>query len=197
MVILMARIVVVTGSPGVGKTTLVKSLGGDPSFRIMSVADEMLPLAAEKGWAKHRDELRYMDNEQITTLRNYAFEKIAASDGNVIIDTHATVEQNGRYVPGLPGDAMEKFKGLMAGIIYIDASTDDILARRESDKERVREKEARHIIHMQRAINISALSYYSSYLNVPLYVVTNRQGRLDESMEKFKSCIYDAFKVKK
>jgi adenylate kinase len=188
------KIAIVTGSPGVGKTTLVKTLSGDHLYKIVSVADEMLPVAVEKSYVQHRDELRKLTNEQITELRNVAFENIAKKDGNIIIDTHATVEQKGRFVPGLPFGAVKHFDGKLAGLIYIDASTDDILARRMGDNSRIREKEERHVIHMQRSINISVLSYYSSRLNVPLYVITNRQGHLEAAVNDFKASISDIFK---
>lgn len=191
----MAGIVIVTGTPGAGKTTILEGVAKDKSYRIVSVGTLMFDLASKENFVGERDKLRLKSNEKRhSELRDKAFSKIASTKGNVIVDTHVSIEAEGtgRYVPGLPLEALKRIKNLK-GFIYVDAHTDRILERRRADKTRKRKEEDSALIDTQRLINISALSYYSSYLNIPLYVIFNRQNMLDWSIEKLKTCLKELF----
>ena len=191
----MAKIVIVTGIPGVGKTTILDGVATEKKYKVVTLSSVMLEIAAKKGIKAERDTLRYLPNSSITELGNSAFEHLSEMGGNILLDTHASVEQNGRYVPGLPYDAIRRLSGI-AGFVYIDGSTDDIVKRRMIDKSRTREKEERHLIHMQRSVNVSMLSYLSTLFNVPLYVVVNKQEQLEKAIETFRRSIEDAFSDK-
>lgn len=187
------RIVIVASSPGAGKTTIISSVAGNGRYTIVNMGTLMLDIAMKGGYVEHRDQLRFLPNETMTALRNAAFKHIAQLPGRVIVDTHASVEQNGRYLPGLPVDAVNLLKGGLAGFIYIDASTEDVMKRRKSDKTRKRENEDSALVDLQRLINIAALSHYSSHFNVPLYVIINRQNQLGISVESFRGKIKEIF----
>jgi adenylate kinase len=191
----MAGTVIVTGTPGAGKSTILQSIATDSRYKLVSVGTLMLEPMAKEGAASNRDEIRYKSaGKDYSKFRNYAFEKIAAMEGNVIVDTHVTIEaeSTGRYVPGLPLESLSKIKNLK-GFIYIDAHTDRILERRRTDSTRDRKEEDPALIDTQRLINMSALSYYSSCLNIPVYVIFNRQHMLDDSMERMKTCLKELF----
>jgi adenylate kinase len=131
----MAGTVIVTGTPGAGKSTILQSIATDSRYKLVSVGTLMLEPMAKEGAASNRDEIRYKSaGKDYSKFRNYAFEKIAAMEGNVIVDTHVTIEaeSTGRYVPGLPLESLSKIKNLK-GFIYIDAHTDRILERRRTD----------------------------------------------------------------
>ena len=51
----MAEIVVVTGTPGAGKTTIINSLKDASKYNIVGVGSMMEKVAAEKGYATDRD----------------------------------------------------------------------------------------------------------------------------------------------
>ncbi len=112
-----------------------------------------------------------------------AFKEISKMEGNIILDTHATVEQNGRYLPGITFGKSSHLETLVA-FIYIDALTEDIAKRRKGDKTRRRENERLELVDVQREINISILSACSAYLDVPLYVVFNEQDALEASVDE-------------
>lgn len=191
----MAGTVIVTGTPGAGKTTILESIADDKKYMLVSVGTLMLALASKEGFANERDDMRHKSSEKRTVdLRNMVFSKIAEMQGNVIVDTHASVESEGtgRYVPGLPLESLRLIKNLK-GLIYIDAHTDRIMERRRADTTRKRREEDPALIDTQRLVNISALSYYSSYLNIPLYVIFNRQNMLEDSVERLKFCLKELF----
>ncbi|MCL5412502.1 MAG: AAA family ATPase [Candidatus Marsarchaeota archaeon] len=188
-------IMVVVGTPGAGKTSVLTGLKSATRIEhtIVNIGTLMEEMAVTKGYAKDRDQLRYMPNEKIAELRRATFGAVAKMPGNVIVDTHATIEQHGRYVPGLPrSETMLLEKGLTA-LVCVDASTEEILTRRSQDKTRKREVEDARFVEMQRIINLSTLSSYSLSLNIPLYVIDNKQGMLEHSVRRFAEIAEEVF----
>ncbi len=187
----MAQIVVIAGSPGAGKTTLLESLKG---YKIVNVGTIMFKHALSMRSVKDRDEIRYLSNGLVDQLRLAAFKEISKMKGIVLVDTHASVERNGKFVPGTPRNALETL-GLrnIKAFIYIDAPTKDILERRLKDKKRKREIEKAEIIDAQRVVNLSILSAYSADLNIPLYIIINKQGKLEESKANLKAYLNEIF----
>jgi adenylate kinase len=191
------KVIIVTGTPGAGKTTLIARSKALAKIRYddVTIGTLMEKIVKVKGWAKDRDEIRYLSNERITELRTATFSAIAGMEGNVVVDTHASIEQKGRYVPGLPATETMLLKEGLKAIVCVDSSTEDILTRRAADdKNRKREVEDSRLIDMQRTINLSSLSYYSLKLNIPLYVIDNKQGMLDTSVKRFVEVLEEVFK---
>ena len=188
----MNRIVIITGSPGVGKSTLIKSLTENGKYKILNVGDVMLDLAIKEGAVKGRDELRFLKDDEIRRLQDKTFIDIAHMEGNIILDTHASVESNGRFVPGVPLETMRIIRRNVRAMIYIDALTTEIIERATGDKHRLRNTD-RAFIDAQRRINLSILSMYSAYLNIPLYIIFNRQDELAESIKSLKEHLEQIF----
>jgi adenylate kinase len=189
------KILIVVGSPGAGKTTILKAFSDIPGISIVNLGTLMLEFGLARKYVKQRDELRYLDGAKFDELRNMAIDKINSTEGNVIIDTHASVGENGRYMPGLPLGALDQFGHRVTGLVYIDATTKDILDRRKNDSTRKREKEDETMIDDQRLINLSTLAFASSYLNAPLFVVVNKAGEagVEESIKDIKSRLGEIF----
>ncbi len=177
------RIVIIAGSPGAGKSTIIKELARRSKCSIANVGSLMLEHAKARGYAADRDAVRYLPGKIISELRAQALSAINQMPGNVLLDTHASVGENGRYIPGLPIDTLKELKNV-SGLVYIDAVTEDIIERRRKDPHRKRENEDDYMVNEQRIINMSMLSIASSHLNVPLFIVLNRQGRLEECISE-------------
>jgi adenylate kinase len=188
----MAKFIIIMGSPGAGKSTLLNNL--KDKYNIVNVGSLMLKHALSLHYVKDRDEIRYLNKTRMDRLRFMAFDDIKKMEGKILIDTHASVEQNGKFAPGTPKKVL-KHIGLarIKALIYIDAPTKDILFRRKMDKSRKREIEPDILIDTQRMINMALISAYSSDLNIPLYIIFNRQGKLKESTLELAKHIMDAF----
>ncbi|MCL4380941.1 AAA family ATPase [Candidatus Marsarchaeota archaeon] len=191
----MKKIIIVSGSPGSGKSTLMKSLEGI-ECKIANIGSMMEKEAIEKKYIKNRDQIRYLPNALITELRDHAFDEVSGMDGNIILDTHASIAANGRYLPGLPLEALRKLENIV-GFVYIDAETEDILVRRINDRTRVRENEDDYLINTQRLINMSVLSQYTAYLNISVHIINNKQHMFEEAKKRFNSAISDLFNENK
>ena len=189
----MDGIVVVTGSPGAGKTTILGRLD-KRKYTVVNIGTLMTDIAVKRGLVRNRDELRGLSSrkELYSKLRNEAFSGVARMKGLVIVDTHASVESGGRYVPGLPMEALKLLNGLR-GFIYVDAAPKEVLERRLHDRTRKRDR-GENAVETQRLINLASLSFHASYLNISLHIINNRQGELESSVKKFEAALSDLFK---
>src|SRR5208283_2770700 len=132
----MTGVVIVTGTPGAGKTTIIGSVANKNGYKVVNIGSLMLELAKDEKSVKDRDDLKHVSHKSYyADLRNNAFSKIEGMEGDIIVDTHASVEAEGtgRFIPGLPMESLKIIKNLR-GFIYIDAHTDRILERRRMDK---------------------------------------------------------------
>ena len=96
------NIILVAGTPGSGKTTVLKGVGTSFNSTIVNMGSMMLEVAQKLGYVTDRDQLRSLDLRKFNEVRSRALDEIEEMDGNIIIDTHASIEENGRYMPGLP-----------------------------------------------------------------------------------------------
>ncbi len=185
------KIIIVSGSPGSGKSTLMKSIK-KTNCKIINIGSIMEKIGIKKKYVDNRDQIRYLSNDLISELRNYAFDEISKLNGNIIIDTHSSIAANGRYIPGLPFESLKKLDNII-GFVYIDADTKDILVRRIRDRTRIRENEDDYLINTQRLINLSILSEYTAYLNISLHIINNKQYMFEDAKNKFNKIISDLF----
>jgi adenylate kinase len=182
----MAKIIV-TGTPGSGKSTVLAKLSG---IEIVTFSSELLKLLAERG-ITDRDQVRRVPYPVTVEIRRKAIEKLNSMNGDMLIDTHASVKKGIRYIPGFSTadlGVMEDVKG----IIYIDAHANDILLRRILDKTRKRDADSEEEIKEQRRINAALVASYALYLDVPMYIIMNRQDMIEKAVEDTKKAINDA-----
>ncbi len=185
--------IIVAGVPGAGKTTIMDNVAKSNNYKFVNVGDMMMTLGKERGYFTERDRMRYFTNLIRKELVHEVFESISKMEGNIVVDTHASVEEHGRYMPGLPTDAVEPIKDSLLALVCIDATTQEIMERRMKDTTRQREVETAETIDVQRIINISVLSAMSLTYDVPLFVVPNEEGKIDLSVDIFKKYIADIF----
>ena len=91
-------VIVVTGIPGVGKTTVMKKAAEGMDIQFVTFGTVMVDLAKEMGLVESRDDMRKLTLEQQKSLQIKSAEKVA-SMGNVILDTHCTVKTPKGYMP--------------------------------------------------------------------------------------------------
>ena len=182
-------IILVLGSPGAGKTTFINSVNAETrNFEVVNIGT----LMAEEVKSQNipRDRLRYLPTEKIRELRKAAFSKIAKMKGTVIVDTHATVEKGNKFIFGLPINDLQ-YMGSIRGIIYVDASPDELIKRRSTDTVRKRENDDEEVLNLQRHLNLSVVTLYGSTYDIPVYILHNKEGGLEAAKADFKSFIND------
>ena len=189
----MPKKILLTGTPGAGKSTILALYNKkNKSVSITNLGTVMMKAAKEEHKnIKSRDRLRYMSDSDIIEVREKALSMIMSDRKNSIIDTHSSVKQGRRYVPGFSMKELGKLE--IDAIIYVDASSDDIIRRRMLDSSRKREIEGPLEIDEQRSINLAIISTIALHLNIPIYILYNREGTAKEAAQQVKEIAKEVF----
>ena len=143
----MGRVIVVTGIPGTGKTTvcnelvkLAKQIGR--KVEVINYGTIMVELSRKSGETLHRDEMR---KSGLTLQRNLQAEaakiiskKAAEAEEYVIVDTHMSIKTVDGYWAGLPSHVLQLLNPDM--FILVEAEPHEVLSRRLKDITRKRDK---------------------------------------------------------
>jgi len=110
-------LVVITGVPGIGKSTTVKTAfkkmeDEAEKYEVVNYGDVMYETAKEGGLVEHRDEIRKLSTEKQHQLQEDAAKVIheKAKQENIILDTHATIKTPAGYIPGMPEWVLKQLK---------------------------------------------------------------------------------------
>ena len=135
-----------------------------------------------------RDEMRNLDVKtqkmiQDEVANSYIQEISANPNLHYLIETHAALKTQQGYLPGLTPEFMQKVKPDV--YVIIEASAEQILARRMSDKNRKREHD-KTLKDVQ--INLDTTRFYTSNFAVsthsPMCIVENKDNGQDEAIEE-------------
>jgi len=188
----MGKKVVITGVPGVGKTTVINqtiselaSVGVE--YQNINFGSCMFEVASGQGLVESRDEIRKLEQAKQRELQRNAAQFIAKTEGNVIIDTHCTVKTPGGYLAGLPEWVL---KELMPDIVVlVETDEDQILMRRMGDGSRVRDVEGYHAICEHQQFNRSMAASYAMLTGCTVKIIVNADNLLDRSVEELKEIL--------
>jgi len=143
----LGRVVVVTGIPGTGKTTVCNELlelaeGAGKKITVINFGTVMVELSQKGDKSLHRDELR---KSKLSFQRDLQAEaakvisqKAGDTKGNFIVDTHMSIKTLQGYWAGLP---LTVLKLLNPDIfVLVEAEPREVLSRRFRDATRRRDK---------------------------------------------------------
>lgn len=186
-------LIVVTGMPGAGSSTVVeealnlKLTGVKESivFKSMNYGDVMCDTALENGLVANRDEVRTLPGEKQREIQMQACKKISkmSESMNLIIDTHCTIETPLGYLPGLPEQVLRELKPDQ--FVLIEATAEEIAARRQKDKTRERDAEAESSVEEHQFMNRVMSMAYACLTGAAVKIIENRDGALDKAAEAF------------
>ena len=174
-------VIVVTGIPGVGKTTVMKQAAEGLDIEFVTFGSVMIDIAKEMGLVKDRDEMRKLTLEQQKDLQIHSAEKVA-SMGNVILDTHCTVKTPKGYMPGLPEWVLKKLKP--TAIVVVEADPEEIFNRRAKDETRNRDPDTVEQIEEHQMINRATAMAYAALSGSTVKIVFNHDNKLENAVEQ-------------
>ncbi|MDD1705553.1 MAG: adenylate kinase [Methanoregulaceae archaeon] len=180
------RCVIVTGVPGVGKTTVVngalKLLDGEGiSYKTLNFGTYMFEIAQKEGIAKDRDEMRRLQKDIQKKLQKHAAQAMAKEEGNVLIDTHASVKTPNGYLAGLPEWVLREL--MPDTIVLVETNEDQILIRRLTDETRTRDLEGSYSIGEHQQFNRAIAAAYSMMTGCTIKYITNADLLLEKAVE--------------
>lgn len=185
----MGKVIVVTGAPGAGKSTVVdaalkelKSKGIE--YSLINYGDVMLELMREREGIADRDEMRKVPTEPYRKIQRDAGRQIAraAEKKPVLVDTHCLVRKPEGYYPGLPIWVLEELKP--ESIVIIEAAPEEVAARRAKDATRRRDEELLAEIVEHQQLNRAIAVAYAALTGAAVRIIHNRDGKLSKAVKE-------------
>jgi len=174
-------VIVVTGIPGVGKTTVMQKAAEGMDIQFVTFGTVMIDIAKELGLVKDRDEMRKLSLDQQKQLQMKTAEKIGKMK-NVIVDTHCTVKTPKGYMPGLPEWVLRKLNP--TAIVIVEADPKEIFNRRAKDTSRNRDPDSIDKIAEHQMINRAAAMAYATLTGATVKIVFNHDNALDAAVKE-------------
>ena len=174
-------VVVVTGIPGVGKTTVMKKAAQGIDIRFVTFGTVMIDIAKEMGIVKDRDGMRKLSIDQQKKLQIKTAEKISQMK-NVIVDTHCTIKTPKGYLPGLPEWVVTKLNP--TSIVVVEADPDEIYNRRVKDMTRNRDSDSKEQIAEHQQINRATAMAYAALTGATVKIVFNHDNDIDSAVKE-------------
>lgn len=172
---------VVTGVPGVGKTSVMEGVAKEKNLKIVNYGTVMFEVAKAQGLIENRDEIRKLKVEQQRKIQENAAEKIHEM-GDVIVDTHCTIKTHGGYYPGLPEWVLRKLEP--DRILLVEATVEEIAHRRGKDKSRTRDADSQAEIEEHQMINRYVAMAYATLSGASVKIVFNHDNGLDAAIKE-------------
>ncbi|HDD67180.1 MAG TPA: adenylate kinase, partial [Candidatus Thorarchaeota archaeon] len=137
--------VIVTGIPGVGKTTVIDTAvkmvkdKHNEEVPVLNFGTAMFEVASGRGLVEDRDEMRRLPTVTQREVQQLAGEAIAkrAESAKVIVDTHTLILTPNGFLIGLPEWVVRAIKPKT--IVLVEADPEDIARRRSDDSTRARD----------------------------------------------------------
>lgn len=174
-------IIVVTGIPGVGKTTVMQKAAEGMEIKFVTFGSVMIDIAKKLKLVKDRDEMRKLTLEQQKQLQIKTAENVCMMK-NVILDTHCTVKTPKGYMPGLPEWVLRKLNP--TAIVIVEADPQEIFNRRTKDSTRNRDCDPVEKIAEHQMINRAAAMSYATLTGATVKIVFNHDNELDAAVKE-------------
>lgn len=187
----MSKVVVVTGIPGSGKTTVCNELqklaqASNKSVTVINFGTVMLEVSKKRGESLHRDELRKSSlkfQHDVQTETAEAISKlIAKAEGNIVVDTHMIVRTSEGYMPGLPQNVLQFIKPDV--LVLVEAEAQEIVSRRAKDISRKRDEILEAEVENELAFSRLMACAVSVLTRAPVKIVKNKSGRQIEAAKE-------------
>ena len=187
--------VIVTGVPGVGKTTVLGKVremleAGGIKYLAVNFGDYMFSEASRAGWVQHRDEMRHLPLLRQLELQEMAArairldaEKQLGSEGVLLVDTHAVIKTATGYWPGLPEAVVKEIRP--DSIVLLEAPPEVIYERQRRDATRKR-SDIGGVEAIKELLEVARMAAMASavLVSASIYPVENVEGRPEEAASR-------------
>jgi adenylate kinase len=171
--------IIVTGIPGVGKTTVMEAAAKARDLRIAVYGSVMFEVASAKGIVQSRDEMRKLPAETQKAIQKDAAKRIAGM-GDVIVDTHCSIKTPTGYLPGLPAWVLTELEPI--AIVLVEADPKEILRRRQGDATRKRDDDTLEAIAEHQEYNRRFAAAYATLTGATVHTVQNKDGGVEAAL---------------
>ncbi|MFH1447237.1 MAG: adenylate kinase [Candidatus Micrarchaeota archaeon] len=173
--------IIVFGTPGAGKTTILSKATEAFDCKEINYGDFMFEIAQKKGFVSNRDDMRKMPIPRQKEIQADVAKNLSELEGKLILNTHALISTPVGYIPGLSRSILSGIN--IEQLILVVSPPADIVKRRQEDTSRTRDPETEEQISEVLEINKSYLFAYSVLSGAPAAIVVNANGKLEEAVE--------------
>lgn len=182
--------IIVMGLPGAGKTTVVSN-ADKRDHEVVNFGDVMFRIAREEYGITDRDEMRNkLSRTEYVSVQEKAGDEIKQvcerSNGRIILDTHAVVPTKDGYIAGLPLKILSRLT--VDYLVFVHAPIDEVVARAERDETRRRPLD-RELLEKVMKLSETLIACYAMVTGANVVFIENREGRLDEAVERFENVV--------
>jgi adenylate kinase len=104
---------------------------------------------------------------------------MSREEGNVLIDTHASIKTPGGYLPGLPEWVLKEL--MPDTIVLVETNEDQVLLRRMTDETRTRDIEGSYGIAEHQQFNRAIAAAYAMVTGCTIKYITNADFLLEKA----------------
>ena len=178
------KLVVLTGIPGSGSTTVLGKALEEVDYVHLNYGDIMTEIAIKEKIVDNRDALRKLPAETQKEIQAKAAAEIKArsENDNVIVDTHCTINTPAGFLPGLPIWVLEELQPDQ--FILVEAHPDEIIYRRLSDDTRERDLQKAKEIKLHQQMNRATSMAYATLTGATVKIIANHDNHLDATVKK-------------
>ena len=170
------KLVVLTGIPGSGSTTLLNKALEEVDYIHLNYGDIMTEIAIEEKIVDDRDALRKLSPDVQKEIQE------KAANENIIVDTHCTINTPSGFLPGLPIWVLNELQPNL--FVMIEANPDEIIYRRLNDDTRSRDIERAKDIQLHQEMNRAASMAYATLTGATVKIIENHDNHLPSTVSK-------------
>lgn len=178
------RVIIVTGIPGVGKTTVLNKAADiarqDYTVEIVNYGAVMFETAVSSGFVENRDQIRLLPPGKQRNIQKTAAEIIAkkAEQGKLlIVDTHMLISTPEGYLTGLPEWVVTTLEPDV--LVLVEAEPESIASRRSKDESRIRDADSILEIKTHQNLCRAAAIACSTLTGATVKIVKNKEGMVE------------------
>ena len=177
------KLVVLTGIPGSGSTTLLNKALEEVDYVHLNYGDIMTEIAIEEKIVDDRDALRKLSPDVQKEIQEKAAKRIKerSESENVIVDTHCTINTPSGFLPGLPIWVLNELQPNL--FVMIEANPDEIIYRRLNDDTRSRDIERAKDIQLHQEMNRASMAY-ATLTGATVKIIENHDNHLPSTVSK-------------
>ncbi|WP_455279548.1 adenylate kinase [[Eubacterium] cellulosolvens] len=185
----MGSTIVITGTPGVGKTSVLNKLAKEAekdkiALKIVNFGTTMNQLLESSGNNVHRDELRKQNFGKQKEIQLKAAKEISKMKNHyvLVVDTHMFIRTPVGAFPGLPEYVMKELNPSM--LVLLEANPKDITKRREKDQTRNREAQTFQDVEFDLEWGRKTAAACAIMTGTPVSIIRNEEGSPDKTVKQ-------------
>lgn len=184
--------IMVTGVPGVGKSSVCRHLRMPPTINALDFGQLMYSEGRREGILTGRDDLHHLGLNDRMMLQRKVVETVRSrsDDTTVVVDGHLLVDTDAGFVAGFPADQIEIVD--LHAIAVLIADPKDVLTRREKRGD-FTSRPVPNLVHVRvhQDLTLNAALFYALQHRVRIVVIPNDNDELGRTVTEFLKAIDD------